>query len=73
MKGEVDKAIDDFTEAIQYEPDYAEAYYNRGNAYAIKREFDLAMVDFNKAICLEPGHAGFYYSRGHTYGLETRV
>ena len=32
-KGEYDKAIADYTEAIRLDPKYAKAYYNRGWAY----------------------------------------
>ena len=46
----IDKAIEDFTKAIQYEPDYAEAYYHRGNTYFLKGEFDRAIEDCDKAI-----------------------
>ena len=30
-KGEVELAVEDYTQAIELKPDYAEAYYNRGN------------------------------------------
>ena len=32
-KGEYDKAIEDYSKAIELNPEYAEAYNNRGNAY----------------------------------------
>ena len=32
-KGDYDRAIADFNEAIRLKPDLAEAYYNRGLAY----------------------------------------
>ena len=37
-KGELDKAIEDFTEAIHHQPDYAEVYLGRGTVYAIERK-----------------------------------
>ena len=63
MKGEVDKAIDDFTRAIQYEPGYAEAYHERGNAYVLKGDFDHVLEDYTKVLELEPDCGQVYYNR----------
>jgi tetratricopeptide (TPR) repeat protein len=46
---EYDKAIDEYTEAIRLKPDYADAYYNRGNAYVGQGKLDKAIADFAKA------------------------
>ena len=48
-KGEFDKAIADYTEAIRLNPKNAKAYYNRGTSYAKKGEQDKADADFAKA------------------------
>ena len=48
----VNHAIEDYTKAINLNPDYANAYSNRGVAYDSKRYFDLAIKDFNKSIQL---------------------
>ncbi|MDR1602709.1 MAG: tetratricopeptide repeat protein [Tannerella sp.] len=37
-KGDYDKAIESYHKAIELKPDYAEAYYNQGNAYKNKGE-----------------------------------
>ena len=63
----VDKAINDFSEAIAVKPDFAEAYVNRGNAYCEQREFDLAIKDLNEAIRLNPDFAEAYKNRGTAY------
>ena len=39
--------------AIKLAPDFALAYYNRGNAYLVKNEMDKAIADFRKAIELD--------------------
>ena len=59
-KGEHDKAIADYTEAIRLNPKYAEAYYNRGVAYEDKGEHDKAIADFTEAIRLDPKYAKAY-------------
>ena len=62
--GKHDNAIADYGEAIRLEPDYAAAYYNRGNAkYALGR-YDDAIADHDEAIRLKPDYAGAYYNRG---------
>ena len=44
-KGDYDRAIADFDQAIQLKPDYADAYYNRGIAYHDKGDYDRAIAD----------------------------
>jgi len=67
---EHDKAIADFSKAIELDPADAKAYRNRGLAYYYKREYDKAMADFNKAIDLNPEYAEGYYNRGTAYGAK---
>ncbi len=66
-KGDYDKAIVEFTEAIRLDPKDADAYHNRGLAYGKKGEHDNAIADFNEAIHLDPKDAGAYYNRGVSY------
>jgi tetratricopeptide (TPR) repeat protein len=46
--GRYDKAIHDFSKAIQIDPTYAMAYYNRGITYFLKKEYDNAWDDITK-------------------------
>jgi lipoprotein NlpI len=66
-KGDLDRAVADFNEAIRLDPEFALAYNNRGLAYRDKGEFDRAIADFNEAIRLEPKFAVAFNSRGFTY------
>jgi lipoprotein NlpI len=66
-KGENDRAIQDFNEAIRLNPNYAQAYNNRGIAYFDKRENDRAIQDFNEAIRLDPNAFEAYGNRGYAY------
>ncbi len=66
-KGDYDKAIADFTKAIELKPDDAEAFNNRGNAWRGKGENDKAIVDFTKAIELKPRFAAAFYNRGNAW------
>src|SRR5262245_48009708 len=50
---EFDKAIADFSEAIQLDPKSTDALLNRGLAYEQKREYDRAIADFSEVIRLD--------------------
>lgn len=62
--GEYEHAIDDFTEALNQRPDYAEVYVNRGNDFGEIGERQKALDDYNHAIRLKPEYAPAYVSRG---------
>ncbi len=48
-KGELDKAIADFTEVIRLDPQEGGRYFERGLAYQKKGEKAKAEVDFTQA------------------------
>jgi tetratricopeptide (TPR) repeat protein len=54
LKGEVDRAISDYTKAIELDPNYAPAYTNRGRAYTSKGDYTRAVADVTKASELLP-------------------
>lgn len=64
-----DQAIADYTRAIQLKPDFAEAYNNRGLAYALKskNQMQKAIADYGQAIRLRPAYAFAYNNRGVAY------
>ena len=66
-EGKYDKAIYEFTTAIEFNPRFAEAYCNRGLACKNKGEYDQAISDCSKAIEINPGYAMAYYNRGNAY------
>ena len=35
---------------------YANAFYNRGNAYRNKNEYDRAIADYNQALLINPNY-----------------
>ncbi|MBF0345960.1 MAG: tetratricopeptide repeat protein [Nitrospirae bacterium] len=47
-----DRAIDEYTKAIEINPRFTDAYYNRGAAWAGKGDRDRAIADFTKAAQL---------------------
>ncbi len=66
-KGEYDRAIADCNQALQLNPNLAEAYHNRGVAYGTKGEYDREIADYNQALQLNPNLAEVYYNRGIAY------
>ena len=62
-----DSALADYSKVIDIDPQYAQAYYNRGNTYADLEEHDSAVADYSKAIDIDPQDAQAYYNRGNTY------
>lgn len=74
-KGDSDRAIADYTQAIRLDPAYAVAYSNRGLAYTDKGEFDRAIADFTAAIRINPlppgnAHVNVYVNRGAAYAQK---
>ena len=62
--GQYFAAIADYDIAIRLNPDYAEAYYNRGLAkYDLGQHF-AAIADYDIAIRLNPDDADAYNNRG---------
>ena len=66
-KGDYDRAIQDFNEAVRLDPNAESAYYGRGYAYKKKGDYDRAIQDFNEAIHLNPNFERAYYDRGNAY------
>ena len=62
-------AIKFYKEAIELNPNYYEAYSNRGVVYAQLKQYELAIHDFNKSIDINPYNAITYLNRGATYAL----
>jgi tetratricopeptide (TPR) repeat protein len=59
------KAVGNFTQAIQLEPNWAKAYYHRGIVYLYDIEDEQqALKDFEQAINCHPPYAAAYFERG---------
>ena len=67
INGEYDREIEDYNKAIALDPNYAQAYSNRGVAYYNKRQYDRGIEDLNKAIAINPNYAEAYNNRGIVY------
>jgi tetratricopeptide (TPR) repeat protein len=62
-----DKAIGAYTQAVEFDPKFARAWSNRGNAYAGLHQYEKALADYSKAIELDPKFATAWSNRGVAY------
>lgn len=49
IRHQYEQAISDFNKALEINPKYADAYYNRGYTYYLKEEYEKSWEDINKA------------------------
>ena len=64
--GDLAGALADYAKAIEIDPRYASAYFNRGIVRQAKGDLDSAIADYTRAIELDPRYAKAYYGRGLT-------
>src|SRR5215475_8264986 len=69
-KGDYDRAIPDYDQAIRLNPSHANTFSNRGVAYARKGDYDRAILDYSEAIRLNPNHADAFSNRGVAYARK---
>ena len=66
-RGEYDKAIADFSEAIRRDPKNYSAYNSRAVTWQDKQDNDKAITDFDNAIRLKPKYSQAIYNRGNSW------
>lgn len=65
--GEMEKAKEEYTCAIEIDKEYIDAYYNRGLLYMRQKEYERGIEDFSQAIALDPEMVDAYCNRGNAY------
>ncbi len=63
-KGDVDRAIAEYSIAIKVDPARIESYVRRGQARMQKGEYDRALADFDRALTIDPDLAAAHLNRG---------
>ena len=66
-------AISAFNQALQNQPDLAEAYYQRGLAHFNAGDFQAAISDYTEALQIDVGDAKGYFARGLAYLSATNL
>ena len=71
-KGQWDRAIADYSEAIRLKSDDAQVFNNRGNAFYYNGQLNRAIKDYDDAIRLQPDLAVAFSNRGNVYRKQGR-
>ncbi|MBM3650745.1 MAG: tetratricopeptide repeat protein [Alphaproteobacteria bacterium] len=66
-QGQLDRALDDYDEALKLRPAFAEAWNDRGIAHRSKGNSQRAIADFSEAGRLSPDFAAAWFNRGSTW------
>ena len=66
-QGNNDSAMEEFTNAIELDPEYYFAYYNRALVYYQSGKLESSLADYTKAIELHPDNAYWTFERGFLY------
>ena len=66
-QGNNDSAMEEFSRAIELDPEDNFTYYNRALVYYQRGELESSIVEYNKAIELHPNNAYWTYARGFLY------
>ena len=69
-KGDNDRAILDYNQALSADPNNVSVYNNRAVAYFNKGDYDSAIADYNHAIAIDPKHLYAYIGRSESYGQK---
>lgn len=65
--GNCTKAISDYTQSLNLDPNSPQSYNNRGYTYMRMHSYASALEDFNKAIELKPDYVEALMNRGDLY------
>ena len=63
-KGNYKEAIQMYTEAIEKDPQYKDAYNNRGVAHFREGRYQQAINDYDQSLQIDPDYTEAYYNRG---------
>jgi tetratricopeptide (TPR) repeat protein len=66
-KGDLDRAVQTFTEAIRIDPKFPDSYSERGQALFKLGETERAIADYSAAIQRNPQHGAALRARGMAY------
>jgi tetratricopeptide (TPR) repeat protein len=72
-RGQNERAIQDYDEAIKLDPRFVDAYRNRGAAWFGTAAYDKALADYDAAIRLDPREAGGWADRCSVFALTGKA
>ncbi len=69
QKQDYDRAFADLNKSIEVDPEYPNAYVNRGNVYSMREEYQQAIADYDRALQLRPTYYDALTNRAITNAL----
>ena len=69
-KNDYGRAIQDFNEALNLDPDNVAILQSRGWAYENKNDYEQAIRDYNRAISLQSSYGPAFIRRARVYELK---
>lgn len=67
LSGDLDRAIEEFSSAVEDDPRQSYPYYKRGWCYEMKGNSDRALEDYNLGIEVDDGYPYLFLMRGELY------
>ncbi len=67
VQSEYDKAVKDFSRAIDYDPQNIKAFNHRGLSFRMLRQYDRALLDFETSLEMDPYQHETYHMRALTF------
>ena len=71
--GVYEQAIQDYTQAIELDASFAEAFFNRGVSYYELGRYREAIADLTRAIDLNPKDDNYYSRRSLAYLFDDQL
>ena len=66
-RGDFNLAVEDYTQAIELDPNYHRAYFGRGSAHTGLGNYKESIEDYTLAISLRSDYTEAYINRGNVY------
>lgn len=67
----LDEASKDAVQAIDLDPDVADAHFLSGRIHAERRDWETAVVDYTEGLRHDPGHDALREARGNAYAQRS--
>jgi tetratricopeptide (TPR) repeat protein len=67
LRGDLERAVHDFSEAIRLDPKYQDGYLARGQTYFKLGQTERSIADYSAVLAQAPEHAATFRARGMAY------
>lgn len=72
-EGSLVAAIQAYKQAIEINPDHADAYYKLGNAFWLQGQLESALSSYKQALDIQPNHAHAYNNLGNIFQFQYQL